>query len=139
MAVSTRSSSHGRAIPLLWHTLEHSRASISASVSIALLEKADRLLAGFSEITLLADRAFPCAELLRGQRGFWDEQNRVAKLQQKKPVLRRLSESIPRDTFRPLLEQGYTQERKSHAGRKRIDPLILFKMLILQQLFNLSD
>ena len=77
--------------------------------------------------------------LVVGQRGFWDEQKRVAKLQQKKPVLRRLSEAIPWETFRPLLEQGYTQERKSNAGRKRIDPLILFKMLILQQLFNLSD
>ena len=51
----------------------------------------------------------------------------------------RLSETIPWDSFRPLLEKGYTQERKSNAGRKRIDPLILFKMLILQQLFNLSD
>ena len=29
-----------------------------------MLEKADRLLAGFGAITLLADRAFPCAELL---------------------------------------------------------------------------
>jgi hypothetical protein len=74
-----------------------------------------------------------------GQRGFWDEQDRVARLQQKKPVLMRLSESIPWETFRPLLEKGYAQERKSNAGRKRIDPLILFKMLILQQLFNLSD
>ncbi len=74
-----------------------------------------------------------------GQRGFWDEQNRVAKLQQKMPVLRWLSEAIPWETFRPLLEEGYTHERKSNAGRKRIDPLILFKMLILQQLFNLSD
>jgi IS5 family transposase len=37
------------------------------------------------------------------------------------------------------LEQAYEIERKSRAGRKRIDPLILFKMLILQQLFNLSD
>ena len=74
-----------------------------------------------------------------GQRGFWDEQNRVAKLQQKKPVLLRLSESIPWESFRPLLEKGYAQDRKSNAGRKRIDPLILFKMLILQQLFNLSD
>ena len=27
----------------------------------------------------------------------------------------------------------------SNVGRKRIDPLILFKMLVLQQLFNLSD
>ena len=74
-----------------------------------------------------------------GQRGFWDEQNRVAKLQQKKPVLMRLSEAIPWESFRPLLEKGYAQERKSNAGRKRIDPLILFKMLIIQQLFNLSD
>jgi transposase, IS5 family len=73
------------------------------------------------------------------QRGFWDEQQRVAKLQDKKPVLKRLSDSIPWDSFQPLLERGYTQERKSNAGRKRIDPLILFKMLVLQQLFNLSD
>ena len=51
----------------------------------------------------------------------------------------RLSEAIPWESFRPLLEKGYTQDRKSNAGRKRIDPLILFKMLILQQLFNLSD
>tara|TARA_B100000029_G_scaffold115241_1_gene107710 strand:- start:51 stop:362 length:312 start_codon:yes stop_codon:yes gene_type:complete len=34
---------------------------------------------------------------------------------------------------------GHKQERKSNAGRKRIDPLILFKMMVLQQLFNLSD
>ena len=54
-------------------------------------------------------------------------------------MLKRLSETIPWESFRPLLEQGYTRERKSNAGRKRIDPLILFKMLILQQLFNLSD
>ena len=37
------------------------------------------------------------------------------------------------------MEQAYEIERKSPAGRKRIDPLILLKMLILQQLFNLSD
>ena len=74
-----------------------------------------------------------------GQRGFWDEQQRVAKLQEKKPVLMVLTDSIPWESFRPLLDKGYEQERKSQAGRKRIDPLILFKMLVLQQLFNLSD
>jgi IS5 family transposase len=51
----------------------------------------------------------------------------------------RLSKAIPWESFRPLLEKRYAQDRKSNAGRKRIDPLILFKMLILQQLFNLSD
>ena len=74
-----------------------------------------------------------------GQRGFWDDQKRDAKLQEKKPVLKRLADSIPWESFRPLLDKGYAHERKSNAGRKRIDPLILFKMLVLQQLFNLSD
>ncbi len=55
---------HGRAIPLLWKTLEHPSASISAEVVIALLQRADRLLVGFSAITVLADRAFPSAGLL---------------------------------------------------------------------------
>ena len=55
---------HGSANPLVWRTLEHPSASVSAAVSIALLEKADQLLAGFGAITLLADRGFPSAELL---------------------------------------------------------------------------
>ena len=63
---------HGRAIPLLWQALDHPSASVSAAVSIGLLEKADRLLAGFGAITLLADRAFPCAELL----GWFDGRER---------------------------------------------------------------
>ena len=74
-----------------------------------------------------------------GQRGFWDEQQRVTKLQEKKPVLQRLTESIPWESFRPLHDKGYSQERSSNAVRKRIDQMILFKMLVLQQLFNLSD
>jgi transposase, IS5 family len=74
-----------------------------------------------------------------GQRGLRDEQQSVSKLQDKKPVLRRLADSFPWESFRPLLERGYTEERKSNAWRMRIDPLILFKMLVLQQLYNLSD
>ena len=74
------------------------------------------------------------------QRGFWDEQERMSKLHSKKPVLKVLAETVPWKAFTPLLEQAYEREdRKSNAGRKRIEPLILFKMLILQQLFNLSD
>jgi hypothetical protein len=74
-----------------------------------------------------------------GQSGCWDEEKRIHKLHHKKPVLTTLFESIPWESLRSLIEQGYTHERKSNAGRKRIDPLILFKMLVLQQLFNLSD
>jgi hypothetical protein len=63
---------HGRAIPLLWQTLEHPSASVSAEVVIALLQRADRLLMGFSAITVLADRAFPSAELL----GWFEDRSR---------------------------------------------------------------
>jgi IS5 family transposase len=73
-----------------------------------------------------------------GQRGFWDEQQRVSKLQEK-PILKQLSELISWESFCPLLDQWYVLEQKSKARRKRIDPLTLFKMLVLQQLFNISD
>ncbi len=63
---------HGRAVPLLWRTLEHPSARVSAEVSIALLDRADALLAEFGAITLLADRAFPSAELL----GWFEEKPR---------------------------------------------------------------
>jgi hypothetical protein len=55
---------HGRAIPLLWQTLEHPSASVSAEVVIGLLQRADRLLADFGAITVLADRGFPSDQLL---------------------------------------------------------------------------
>ena len=74
-----------------------------------------------------------------GQRGFWGQEKRTQHLQHKKPTLATRSETIPWEAFRPLLEQGCSDERKSNAGRKRIDPIILFKVLVLQQLFNLSD
>jgi IS5 family transposase len=54
----------------------------------------------------------------------------------KKPVLKRLADSITWESFRSLLGQGYAQESNGNAERKRINPLILFKMLVLQQLFN---
>ena len=73
------------------------------------------------------------------QKDFWDEQERVSKLKNKKSVLTCLSESIPWEAFRPLLDKSYSQEEKNNADRKRVDLLILFKILVLQQLLNLSD
>ena len=55
------------------------------------------------------------------QKGFWVEQERVSNLKNKKSVLTCLSESIPWEAFRPSLDKGYSQERKSNAGSKRID------------------
>lgn len=76
---------------------------------------------------------------MMGRKGFGDEEERLTKLGRKKPALERLAATIPWEKFRPLLESAFQQERKSPAGRRRIDVIIMFKMLVLQQLFNLSD
>ena len=73
-----------------------------------------------------------------GRRGFWRDQQRVAKLQDKKPIFKRLADSIPWESFRPLLDKGHAHECKGNSGSKRIDLLIRFKMAVLKQLFNLS-
>ncbi len=73
------------------------------------------------------------------QPGFWDLEERQSKLNQKKDLLVRLNEIIPWETFRPLLEKIREKPRKSHAGRKPIDVIVMFKLLLLQQLYNISD
>ena len=66
-------------------------------------------------------------------------EQRYQKLESKKTLLMRLDETIPWSEFRPLLEQIHDKPRKSNAGRKPIDVIVMFKMLVLQQLYNISD
>ena len=64
---------------------------------------------------------------------------RYEKLNQKHDLLVRLNQVIPWEAFRPKLSQIHEKERKSPAGRKPTDVVVLFKMLVLQQLHNISD
>lgn len=73
------------------------------------------------------------------QPGFWDWEERQSKLNQKKDLLVRLNEIVPWQEFRPTLEKIYDRPRKSNAGRKAIDVIVMFKLLVLQQLYNISD
>ncbi len=52
-----------------------------------------------------------------------------------------LRSSTPKyiEIFRADLAQVYAHERKSSAGRKPIDPVLMFKIVTLQRLYNLSD
>jgi IS5 family transposase len=72
-------------------------------------------------------------------KGFGRVQKRRQNLEKRKDRLSELNEIIPWEVFRSGLNQLQPQERKSQAGRKPIDRLMLFKLLILQQLYNLSD
>lgn len=74
-----------------------------------------------------------------GQQGFWDFSDRHQKLAAQKGFLLELDELVPWEIFRPSLERLHQKPRKSQAGRKAIDVIVMFKLLVLQQMYNISD
>jgi Transposase DDE domain len=54
----------GRAIPLLWKVIEHDSATVSFAEYKPLLRMAHKLLADYSDIVFLGDRAFACHDLM---------------------------------------------------------------------------
>ena len=66
-------------------------------------------------------------------------EKRYEKLEEKKKTLVILNEMIPWEIFREILEVINVKPRKNNAGRKAFDVILMFKMLVLQSLYNLSD
>jgi len=73
------------------------------------------------------------------QPGFFDDEDRLAKLEKLGDPLPRLDSIVDWQAFRPLLKVIHDKQRKSNAGRKPHDVILMFKMLVLQALYNLSD
>lgn len=72
------------------------------------------------------------------QSGFFDLTERLSKLDERDKLLQ-LDEIIDWEKFRPVLSQCLYKPRKSNAGRKAKDSVMMFKGLVLQHLYNLSD
>jgi IS5 family transposase len=54
--------------------------------------------------------------------------------------LEELHKHIDFNIFRPILIDALRKaEQKSPAGRKPLDVILMFKALVIQRLFNLSD
>ena len=76
------------------------------------------------------------------QMGFFDLSDRYASLDAKKDPLVEINAVVPWEEFRALLEPVWRKpesERKSNAGRKPMDVVLMFKTLVLSALYNLSD
>jgi IS5 family transposase len=73
------------------------------------------------------------------QPGFFDHEDRLATLEKLGDPLPRLDSIVDWHAFRPLLKVIHQKRRKSNAGRKPHDVTLMFKMLVLQALYNLSD
>lgn len=73
-------------------------------------------------------------------RGLFDEGLQLEKLSKLNDPLERLSKSIDFESFRETLESIYRKkDRKSRAGAKPYDYVMMFKIIILQRLYNMSD
>lgn len=73
------------------------------------------------------------------QTGFLDWQIRFDQLDIGGDPLPKLKNLVNWERFRPELEAVRDKERKSNAGRKPFDVILMFKVLVLQSLYNLSD
>jgi IS5 family transposase len=73
------------------------------------------------------------------QLGLFDWQNRFEKLDKNGDPLVKLNKVVPWNSFRSALETLRSGEKKSNAGAKPYDVVLMFKVLILQSLYNLSD
>lgn len=73
------------------------------------------------------------------QSSFFDLDNRYAQLNKMRDPLIELNRVIDWELFRAPLSVLADKPRKSAAGRKQIDRVLLFKMLVLQRLYNLAD
>ena len=73
------------------------------------------------------------------QLGFLDFNIRLNRIDNAGDPLTKINESIDWEIFRPTLEQARKKEKKSNAGAKGFDVVLLFKVLILQSLYNLAD
>ena len=77
-----------------------------------------------------------------GQLGFFDADKRLAALSAKGDPLEAIDRLVPWETFRADIEAVVLtpeEMRKSSAGRKPLDAIVMFRMLVLQALNNLSD
>ena len=72
-------------------------------------------------------------------KGLFDIQFRMEDLTKNGDPLVELNWRVNWEIFRKDLETIREKERKSAAGRKPFDEVLMFKILVLQSLYNLSD
>ena len=64
------------------------------------------------------------------QPSFFDQENRLDQLEKLGDPLPRLDSIVDWDEFKPILKVIYQKKRKSNAGRKLWDTVLMFKMLV---------
>ncbi len=72
------------------------------------------------------------------QPGFWDVQDRLRELSAQGDPLEKLAATVDFEIFRPDLTAGLGMRDRSKGGRPALDPVLKFRMLVLQAMQGLS-
>jgi len=73
------------------------------------------------------------------QKGFFDESDRLKELSELGDPLEKLNKNIQWEDFRGILKRTFKKEAKGPGGRPRFDYVMMFKILILQKMYNMAD
>lgn len=76
---------------------------------------------------------------MQGQAGFWDIDERYVRLSEAGDPLEKLNAVVPWELFRKPLSKALKRSDGAKGGRPPYDPILMFKILVLQALYNLSD
>jgi transposase, IS5 family len=76
---------------------------------------------------------------MRGQGGFWDIDERYARLSASGDPLEKLNAVVPWEVFRKPLVKALKRSDGAKGGRPPYDPVLMFKIMVLQALYSLSD
>jgi IS5 family transposase len=71
--------------------------------------------------------------------GLFDEQYKLERISELGDPLEKLNKCIDWKLFRPILNKVFEKEVKGPGGRPPFDYVLMFKILILQEYFGLSD
>jgi transposase len=76
---------------------------------------------------------------MRGQAGFWDIDERYVRLSEAGDPLEKLNGLVPWDVFRKPLAKALKRSDGAKGGRPPYDAVLMFKIMVLQALYGLSD
>lgn len=76
---------------------------------------------------------------MRGQPGFWDLDERYQRLSAVGYPLEKLNVIIPWSVFEKPLAKALKRSDGSKGGRPLFPAVLMFQILVLQALYNLSD
>jgi IS5 family transposase len=76
---------------------------------------------------------------MRVQAGFWDIDERYSRLSEAGDPLEKLNALVPWDVFRKPLAKALKRSDGAKGGRPAYDPVMMFKIMVLQALYGLCD